>query len=167
MKKKYIKRNSKGQFIKQSPEKRFWEYVNKKSKNECWEWKAKINKTSGYGEISINGKSVLAHRFSYKIHFGKIPANYCICHKCDNKICVNPHHLFKGKPQDNSNDMKNKNRQALGEKHPFAKLTEKQVVEIRSKYIPKVYSYQKLANEFNVSKQTIYRTVLYKNWKHI
>ena len=80
---------------------------------ECWEWKGAIQ-TSQYGQYVIRKKELsinkLAHRFSYEYFIGEIPEGMLVCHKCDNKICINPYHLFLGTHQDNTNDMVSKGR---------------------------------------------------------
>lgn len=76
----------------------------------CWEWTgAKNNK--GYGCLAVNKQKWLAHRLSYTITKGQIPAGQIICHTCDNPHCVNPQHLFAGTHTDNIKDMLTKNRQ--------------------------------------------------------
>lgn len=93
---------------------RFWEKVDKKTDNDCWEWKAyKISNKPGreYGYFDFGGGvDGLAHRFSYILHYGEIPDGMEVCHRCDNPKCVNPKHLFLGSHQDNMDDMMKKNR---------------------------------------------------------
>jgi len=88
--------------------KRFWDKVNKT--DNCWEWTGAIRQ--GYGCLKIDGKTIDAHRYSYVIHFGPIPDGMCILHKCDNRKCVKPDHLFLGTYADNHKDMCNKKRDA-------------------------------------------------------
>ena len=162
------------------PAKRFWPKVDKKTPNDCWEWKT--HKTRGYGVFSIRSKPIQAHRFSYELHFGKIPDGLLICHKCDNRACVNPNHLILGTHKDNTKDMMDKGRNETGDKHyskrtPYkvlrgsqigtSVLNEKQVMEIRNKFVPYKYSYRKLAKEYNVHRATVLRILQYKTWKHI
>jgi len=95
--------------IDKNVEKRFWSKVDVKSKNECWEWVAG-KRRDGYGRFTIGNKEALPHRVSYKIHNGRIPKNMLILHKCDNRACVNPNHLYAGTQQDNMDDMYRKGR---------------------------------------------------------
>jgi hypothetical protein len=82
-------------------EKRFWEKVEKTE--SCWIWKSPAN-CSGYGVIKIDGINRTAHRVSYAIKHGKIPENLFILHKCHNRKCVNPDHLYSGTQMDNVKD---------------------------------------------------------------
>jgi len=163
---------------------RFWSKVDKISNpNGCWEWTAsKQNRKVGYGKFQMKNKSCLAHRISWLLHYGKIPKNIYVCHKCDNSICVNPNHLFLGTPNDNIQDMVKKNHHAKGnnhgsvthperivkgEKHANSKLTKNQIIEIRKKYIPNIISMPQLAKEYNVDWTTIRQIVNRITWKHI
>lgn len=87
----------------------FWEKVDKRGPEDCWEWKAAHTKR-GYGCFRFNERQDLSHRVSYILAHGSIPDGLWVLHKCDNPKCVNPAHLFLGTHQDNMNDMKNKGR---------------------------------------------------------
>lgn len=93
---------------------RFWNKVNKEGPNGCWEWvgKIKVGKEGGYGIF----RDMRAHRYSWELFNGLIPDKLIICHKCDNRKCVNPDHLFLGTQFDNMKDMTKKGRRAYGEK---------------------------------------------------
>lgn len=69
---------------------RFWSHVDKSG--ECWLWRAATHR-GGYGRFHIAGGERLAHRASYEITHGAIPAGMVIDHVCRNRACVNPSHL--------------------------------------------------------------------------
>ena len=142
---------------------RFWEKVNIKGFNECWEWMAGRH-WDGYGGFWISGKSFKAHRVSWMLQFGKIPKNKFVLHTCDNKSCVNPKHLWLGTHRDNMDDMVRKNRQAKGKDNKSTKLTMVQVREIRNRYIPYKCSGRKLAREYGVAPSRIWNIVNRRSW---
>lgn len=95
--------------------KRFFDKVEKT--DYCWNFNG-ASRGHGYGCMKIKGKTIDAHRISWIIHFGEIPRNLLICHKCDNTKCVNPDHLFIGTQKDNIMDAQNKGRllQPIGQR---------------------------------------------------
>ena len=97
------------------PEIRFWQKVEKS--NDCWIW---FGSTAGggYGQFSILGKKILAHRYRFMKDNGYLPE--VVMHTCDNPPCVNPEHLVPGTYQDNAKDMVEKHRHR-GQKKIYCK----------------------------------------------
>jgi hypothetical protein len=71
-------------------EERFWSKVQKTE--GCWLWMTGKN-WGGYGIFSVGEKRVVAHRFSYELHAGPVPAGMELDHLCRTRHCVNPAHL--------------------------------------------------------------------------
>lgn len=136
-------------------EQRFWEKVDRKGDNECWEWQAYTCPSTGYGKFGVGHPKVIgAHRYSYELHHGAIPPGMVIMHSCDNPKCVNPNHLSAGTDADNLRDMVKKGRSSAGEKCGTAKLSEANVVDIRERYA-RGEKTAKLVDEFKVSRHQI------------
>jgi hypothetical protein len=86
------------------------EMINTADPNICWILSCKLHK-SGYMYIHINGILKRAHCAIYEYCVGNIPKKMEVCHKCDNKACFNPNHLFLGTHFDNMRDSSIKGRQ--------------------------------------------------------
>ena len=136
--------------------------------DECWEWQAYRTK-NGYGGVWLRGEMTRAHRFSYEISVGTIPLGLCVLHRCDNRLCVNPAHLFLGTKTDNARDMCQKGRQAhvRGEAHGLAKLTEADVIEIRRLYATGDHPQREIGALFGVCQVNVGDIVNGDTWAHI
>ncbi len=144
----------------------------------CWIWVAASDQ-NGYGSLRFGGKTAKAHRVSWINNRGQIPDGMHVLHKCDVPACVNPDHLFLGTHRDNMRDMMRKGRKdgkktsrtmlergtTRGDRHPKAKLTEADVLDIRSSSSTSI----DLAAKYGVSRYTIrdMRRVKQRNWRHI
>lgn len=137
----------------------------------CWEWDGSLN-DCGYGRMIVDGKCKTVHRLAY-LEFVGDAQNLCVCHKCDNRRCFNPEHLFLGTHAENMIDMKLKGRsarlQSIGQRNVKAKLTEEDVMEILRTYVfrSKVSGGKALADKYGVDQNTISGIVTGKQWKHI
>ena len=143
---------------------RFWRNVVRNPKG-CWIWNgSRIPR--GYGQIHCNGRSQLAHRVSWELHYGPIPIGVLVLHHCDNRPCVRPGHLFLGNGAANIADMIQKGRSLRGEANPNAKLTVAIVQSIRERIIRRG-TIAALSREFGVSPDAISAILHRKRWKHV
>ncbi len=171
---------------------RFWDKVSKT--DGCWLWNG-MRTHSGYGRFRIGGKICRAHRIAWELVYGTIPEGIFVLHKCDNRVCVNPEHLFLGSHNDNMKDMVKKNRQATGmqsghythpertargirsgrythpertargEGHGRAKLTWDQVNTIRATDVSRYGTQSELAREYRVTPSQIWFIRSGRQWK--
>lgn len=134
--------------------------------SSCWEWIGSLT-GSGYGQIQRDGGRAggiaMAHRLAYELYVGPIPEGMSVCHHCDNKICVNPTHLFLGSPADNSRDAAEKGRIERGESRHNAIFTVADIREIR-RLRQQGQSGVKLAKQFGVSNSHIYSILSGQVW---
>lgn len=147
---------------------RFWSKV-KQDENGCWIWIARKDR-AGYGEFRLNGKTKKAHRVSYELTNPNVDiTKFCVLHKCDNPSCVRPDHLFHGSHNDNVQDKIKKGRAKYkahnGSENGFSKLTEAQVLEIRS--LKGKFSQVKIGAMFGVTQANVSMILLNKGWQHV
>ena len=112
----------------------------------CWIWGRAIN-SRGYGSFWDGARLTVAHRISYEAFNGTIPQGYYVCHHCDVKSCVNPEHLFAGKPSENLIDAYRKNRRAS--------LSTEQIAELRSLVVAGV-KHAEIAKRLGISKALVH-----------
>lgn len=146
---------------------RFFKHV-KKMKNGCWEWTGQLHPT-GYGRFIFQGnRGFLSHRVSWIIHNGELSSDLLVCHKCDNRKCVNPDHLFIGTNSDNIQDrtLKNRSNRPFGNKFAPRKLKENDIPKIR-KLLSEGFSQKEIGEKFGVSRSTIYKIKIGERWKNI
>lgn len=144
---------------------RFMSYVEKT--DSCWLWRGGKNRR-GYGKFGIGHKTIIASRYSYEIYKGKITENMLICHTCDNPPCVNPDHLWQGTNSDNIRDSFKKCRSVIrkGEENSNAKLTEKNVLEIRELF-KNNHKVKDIACNYDITTNYCRAICMRTTWKHI
>lgn len=168
------KRRARGQLDRGGalPEK-FHNRVIKSPESGCWIWDGNINTASGYGRLFFEGRNLMAHRVSYELHHGPVPAGMHVCHKCDNPPCVNPDHLLPGTDADNVADKMSKGRWGggplPGERNHNSKLTDAQVSEIKG--LLKLPNFRgkcaQLGRAFGVDECAIHHIKSGRAWRHI
>ena len=99
---------------------RFWSKVDIKGPDDCWNWKTSLL-SAGYGSFCIDYKTHSAHRVAWELTNGTIPAKKNCLHKCDNKKCCNPKHLYIGTQGDNVGDREARCFGYLKGRGPYAK----------------------------------------------
>ncbi len=126
----------------------------------CWLWTGSIYGSGGYGVFYGNKRTYGAHRFAFELYIGPIPSGLSVCHKCDNKLCVNPDHLFLGTQSDNNMDKAKKGRTGV------AKLVASQVKEIKYLLNQKVDLHE-IAKKYGVRSLVIHRIKWGDTWTHV
>lgn len=169
--KHYASRKSRGEFPNRR-ERIFWKTMKEKfdhwwmplTEVSCWLWIGP-NFVSGYGQICDpeTKKNRKSNRVSFELYNGPIPEGQCVCHRCDNKWCVNPDHLFLGTSKENTDDKVRKGRQNRGLTHGMVKLSEESVRAIRASSESLTF----LGHKHNVTAQNIFRIKHRKTWRHI
>lgn len=146
---------------------RFWSKVDKRSDEECWRWLGSqagknYKNGNGYGQFPIKrNRNIGAHRMSAMLKYGMFHKSTVVMHTCDNPPCVNPNHLRLGTHKMNMEDMVAKGRKSylFGEENPNAVLTDKQVEEIRNRYVKgnrwRPSNREELAKEYGISKHYV------------
>lgn len=132
---------------------------------DCWLWNKAIADT-GYGILNFNGKTIAAHRLSYKLHKGEIPKGLFVMHSCDVRACINPDHLRLGTNADNVADMVSKGRIARGMTRRDCKLSDNDVLEIR-RLCGDGIPHKDIALMFGVARPTITQIGNFKKRIHV
>lgn len=154
----------------------FWQKVRKAGPDECWEWTACLG-AGGYGKFGVGKQNTSdAHRVAFFLVNGDIPDDKpCILHRCDNRKCVNPAHLFAGTKRDNTQDMFRKGRAGQqtgawkatkGSGFKSAKLNEAKVLAIRARLASGDDAHT-IARDYGVSPGLIYHIKHRRSWTHV
>lgn len=135
----------------------YWKKVSVGGPNECWEWTARL-KGKGYGHVSINKKHLASTRVAWFLTHGSDPHPFHVLHKCDNKKCCNPAHLFLGTNRQNIEDKIRKGRNGR-------KLDADRAFLIRRIAHQRIASLTELAGIFGTSISVIWRIKNGTIWK--
>lgn len=164
---------------KNTPE-TFWSRVNCGADTTCWDWQG--SKTSaGYGNLSWHGVPVQAHRVAYYLTYGGIALQTgfrhdgkakrykrFVLHKCDNRLCCNPNHLFLGSMRTNMLDAYAKGRKTQPKSgHANAKLTPDQVRNMRAEYNAGSVRQVDLATKYGVSQRAVSLIIRHETYKDV
>lgn len=142
----------------------FWAKVDKSG--ECWEWTG-AKSAQGYGLFHMKDGHGRAHTYSLEMATGeRYKPGMDTCHTCDNPSCVRPEHLYFGTRSQNIRDAVDRGQMKIGERHPFAKLTELDVVALREEYAAGA-SVGELENAYGLAVSTIRGIVLGYKWKSV
>jgi len=137
------------------------------SSDGCWNWNGALN-TSGYAWMSYLGRSRIVSRVAWELENGPISVGLCVLHRCDNRKCINPSHLFLGDNLTNQRDMiaKGRGRKAFGSRSGVAKLNEQLVVQMREAY-SLGSTPTDIARQHGLPRSTVWHALNKRTWRHV
>jgi hypothetical protein len=121
---------------------------------------------NGYGKAMRQRRSYLAHRYAWEQTNGPIPAGLNVLHRCDNPPCINLDHLFLGTVHDNNADRDAKGRTPGGERHASSRLTDAEVIEMRTAYRDGA-RLAALSERYGIGRQSVNDIVNGRRWKQV
>jgi len=152
--------------MKRPIKERFLEKVVKQDSG-CHEWAGSLAK-NGYGNFHKDGKTHYSHRIAWEIEHGEEPSDY-VLHKCDNRKCVNPSHLFLGTAKENTQDMIRNNRMSRrdGEYNNQNVVSSKQVEQIKHLLQENSETISSIAQRFGVKYDVVWHIATNRTWKSV
>jgi len=133
-------------------------YTPNRPPDGCWEWQGGRGVKQNYGSITVHGQFWYAHRLSMYLHNGRLPRDLDVLHRCDNKPCVNPAHLYLGTDSDNQRDVVERGGRSTQRFSPESALA------VRDRFAAGGVSKLDLAAEYGVERSTIHAIVTGKSW---
>lgn len=135
--------------------------------DSCWEWTGSLS-AGGYSQLQIDGEKFYAHRISYRLFHGPIEPGRYVCHKCDNKKCINPMHLYAGLPEENTEDAMERGelKEYVADGNPAAKLTADEAKDAYER-VQDGESQASVARDLGVTKSCIWTVVHGKTWASV
>lgn len=152
------------------PEDRFEQQYEVNEETGCWEWTG-TRHNFGYGQFGVDGGTMGAHRYSYKLHNDGIPDGAHICHKCNNPPCVNPDHLYAGSPKSNAQDaieagsFPHEGSTKSGEENRHSHINNDDVRKMRERYANSDVTYTELSDEYDISMGAVSRMIRGESYK--
>ncbi len=146
-----------------------WLMLHTEKQGDCLVW-LKYRVPTGYGQLKTENGVELAHRVSYRLHYGKIYRDLHILHHCDNPPCINPDHLWAGTNSDNIRDRVSKGRPGNPGRPgtgPSTKLTVKRVLQIRRLWSTGKVTQQSIAEIFGIARSNVSMIIRRATWPHI
>lgn len=138
--------------------------------SSCWEWNAGTF-SDGYGRFTLEGHYHQAHRIAWAQAFRRDPGQLNVLHECHNPPCVNPLHLVPGDQRLNMEHAKARGTLtgcgSPGEANPSAKLTERDVREIRALATVNGVTLADIASKYGVTRQHVSAVVNGESWSHV
>ena len=131
----------------------------------CWEWQG-AKHSFGYGQIRVDSKLWLTHRYAYETCIASIPPDLVVLHTCDNPACVRLSHLRLGTHQQNVLDKEMKGRGNAGSRNGMSKLSLGQVLEVRELFA-RGETQSEIARKFQVNRSCIWKIVHGTHWSKL
>lgn len=146
------------------------QFVEKNGCHECISHKVGSHGYPAIGEKMDGINYNMVHRFAFAKKFGHFDLSLCVLHKCDNRLCINPDHLFLGTRGDNNKDRHAKGRTSRAARtngiiNGVCKLTPEQIIEIRLS--KGAMSASKLSKLYNLSQTHVSAIQGKRVWRHL
>jgi hypothetical protein len=146
----------------------FWSNVSQQKATACWPWTASC--AHGYGQLwaGVPRRKWQAHRLAWTLKFGRIPPGFCVLHRCDNRGCCNPRHLWLGTRGDNNRDrhLKGRDKAGVGERNARSRIVAADVVEIR-RLRQSGMTFMAIGRRFGMTDEGVRGICLRRTWRHV